>query len=113
MYRHLLSLESTSRILLEPFEFHQTAELMRMVGEQEYSSDYVNAIMEKTGGMPLYIEMIVDFFNQRPWAGGGGAQGGNGGQGELADIVNMMNFQQVIIERMDRLKPRVQLCLKV
>ena len=84
-----------------------------MVGEQEYSSDYVLAIMEKTGGMPLYIEMIVDFFNQRPWAGGGGGQGGQGGQGELADIVNMMNFQQVIIERMDRLKPRVQLCLKV
>ncbi len=59
------------------------------MGERDYSMDYVRAIMEKTGGMPLYIEMIVDFLNQKPWAAG------KGGQGELADIVNMMNFQQV------------------
>ena len=44
--------------------------------------------MEKTGGMPLYIEMIVEFFHRR--SGGAGQQGG-----DVADIVNSMNFQQV------------------
>ncbi|GAX86001.1 hypothetical protein CEUSTIGMA_g13417.t1 [Chlamydomonas eustigma] len=104
LHRQLLSLPTTTSIALGPFNFEQTRELMQIVGEKEYSADYVRAIMEKTGGMPLYIEMIVDFFNKR-----GPTEGG----GDVADIVNAMSFQQVIIERMDRLKPRTQLCLKV
>jgi hypothetical protein len=56
------------------------------VGGKEYSADYVKAILEKTGGMPLYIEMIVDFFNKR-----GSTEGGE----DVADIVNAMSFQQV------------------
>ena len=62
--------------------------LVQIVGESDPQPEYVRAIMEKTGGMPLYIEMIVEFFHRR--SGGAGQQGG-----DVADIVNSMNFQQV------------------
>ncbi|MEW5302996.1 MAG: hypothetical protein WDW36_005729 [Sanguina aurantia] len=110
MYRHLLQLGSTTRILLQPFGFHQTKALMQLVADNNYPDQYVIAVMEKTGGMPMYIEKVTEFLSQKPWLA-------EHGGGEFAANVNMtiksLNFQQVIIERMDRLKPPIQLALKV
>ena len=61
---------------------------LQLVGETNPLADYVQAILDKTGGMPLYIEMLVDFFRHRP--GIGAVMGG-----DVADLVNSMNFQQV------------------
>ena len=61
----------------------------QLVGDSDPAPDYVRAIMEKTGGMPLYIEMIVSFFSHR--TAGAGMQLG----GDVADVVNSMSFQQV------------------
>ncbi|KAG2424626.1 hypothetical protein HXX76_014351 [Chlamydomonas incerta] len=111
MYRHLLKLPSATRIVLEPFNFHQTKSLMQVVADINYPDQYVLAVMEKTGGMPLYIEKVTEFLcqSQRPWLPEQG--------GEFSANVNKMirnlNFQQVIIERMDRLKPGIHLTLKV
>ncbi|GFR48148.1 hypothetical protein Agub_g9980 [Astrephomene gubernaculifera] len=115
MYRHLLKLPSATRIVLEPFTFHQTKSLMQVVADINYPDQYVLAVMEKTGGMPLYIEKVTEFLcqsqpmTQRPWLPDQG--------GEFSANVNKMirnlNFQQVIIERMDRLKPGIHLTLKV
>ncbi|KAG2496536.1 hypothetical protein HYH03_005360 [Edaphochlamys debaryana] len=111
MYRHLLKLPSATRIVLEPFNFHQTKSLMQVVADINYPDQYVLAVMEKTGGMPLYIEKVTEFLcqSQRPWLPDQG--------GEFSANVNKMirnlNFQQVIIERMDRLKPGIHLSLKV
>ena len=43
--------------------------------------------MNKTGGMPLYIEMLVEFFRHRSGTGAAG--------GDVADLVSSTNFQQV------------------
>ncbi len=95
MYRHLLKLPTTSKVLLEPFTFQQTkafmqvrgrwplhsfpmrrckrphaaplcsmaccdvaARALQVVAENHYPDQYVLAVMEKTGGMPLYIEKV-------------------------------------------------------
>ncbi|GIL91465.1 hypothetical protein Vretifemale_19055, partial [Volvox reticuliferus] len=111
MYRHLLKLPAATRIVLEPFNFAQTKSLMQVVSDVSYPDQYVLAVMEKTGGMPLYIEKVTEFLcqSQRPWLPDQG--------GEFSANVNKMirnlNFQQVIIERMDRLKPGIHLTLKV
>ncbi|GIL60582.1 hypothetical protein Vafri_15123 [Volvox africanus] len=111
MYRHLLKLPAATRIVLERFNFAQTRSLMQVVSDVSYPDQYVLAVMEKTGGMPLYIEKVTEFLcqSQRPWLPDQG--------GEFSANVNKMirnlNFQQVIIERMDRLKPGIHLTLKV
>ncbi|EFJ50372.1 hypothetical protein VOLCADRAFT_116897 [Volvox carteri f. nagariensis] len=111
MYRHLLKLPAATRIVLEPFNFAQTRSLMQVVADVSYPDQYVLAVMEKTGGMPLYIEKVTEFLcqSQKPWLPDQG--------GEFSANVNKMirnlNFQQVIIERMDRLKPGIHLTLKV
>lgn len=93
MYRHLLKLPSATRIVLEPFNFHQTKSLMQVVADINYPDQYVLAVMEKTGGMPLYIEKVTEFLcqSQRPWLPEQG--------GEFSANVNKMirnlNFQQV------------------
>jgi hypothetical protein len=57
----------------------------------------------------LWVHQVTEFLLQKPWLADEG--------GEFAANVNKMirnlNFQQVIIERMDRLKPGIQLTLKV
>ncbi|GFH21268.1 uncharacterized protein HaLaN_18535, partial [Haematococcus lacustris] len=109
MYRHLLQLPTTSRVQLEAFTFQQTKALMQVVADINYPEQYVMAVRDKTGGMPLYIEKVTEFLCQKPWLEDEG--------GEFAANVNKMirnlNFQQVIIERMDRLKPGIHLSLKV
>lgn len=91
MYRHLLKLTTTSRVHLEPFTFQQTKALMQVVADINYPDQYVLAVMEKTGGMPLYIEKVTEFLCQKPWLADQG--------GEFAANVNKMirnlNFQQV------------------
>ena len=39
--------------------------LSQAVSSFEYPSSYVQAIMEKTAGMPLYIEKMVEFLDQQ------------------------------------------------
>ena len=58
MYKHLLKLATTSRVQIEPFSFQQTKALMQVVADINYPDQYVLAVMEKTGGMPLYIEKV-------------------------------------------------------
>ncbi len=59
MYRHLLKLPSTSKVHLEPFTFQQTKALMQALANNHLFPDqYVLAVKEKTGGMPLYIEKV-------------------------------------------------------
>ncbi len=53
---------------------------LQVIGGQEYTANDVRAIMEKTGGMPLYIETIIDFFGKKP--------------GPVNEI-NSLSFQQV------------------
>ena len=61
--------------------------MLKLVGEANPTTEYVQAIMNKTGGMPLYIEMLVEFFRQRSGTGAAG--------GDVADLVSSTNFQQV------------------
>lgn len=64
-----------------------------MVADINYPEQYVLAVMEKTGGMPLYIEKVTEFLcqSQRPWLPDQG--------GEFSANVNKMirelNFNQV------------------
>jgi hypothetical protein len=51
-------------------------------GKHEYSATYIRAINEKTGGMPLYIETIMDYFNDKQVGHGGGGRCGRGGEGK-------------------------------
>lgn len=63
----------------------------QVVADVSYPDQYVLAVMEKTGGMPLYIEKVTEFLCQKPWLAESG--------GEFAANVNKMisnlNFQQV------------------
>lgn len=91
MYHHLLKQPSSERVVLEPFTMAQTRALMQVVADVSYPDQYVQAVNEKTGGMPLYIEKVTEFLCQKPWLAESG--------GEFAANVNKMisnlNFQQV------------------
>lgn len=53
----------------------------------------VKGILEKTGGMPLYIETIVDFLiNHKPEAG---TEGEAGAAASIQDITLNLDFNQV------------------
>jgi hypothetical protein len=54
--RALLRLPVTSKLQLRPFNLQQTRALMKAVADSNYPDQYVQAVLEKTGGMPLYIE---------------------------------------------------------
>eukprot|EP00798_Chlamydomonas_sp_ICE-L_P029281 gene29281-12524_t len=106
MYRLLLNLPTTQRILLEPFNIKQTRTLMQIVAKTHFPDQYVIAIREKTGGMPHYIEEITEFIIRKPLTEGNDSVNVN-------LMIRNLNFQQVIIERVDRLRPGCNLLLKV
>lgn len=55
----------------------------------------VKGILEKTGGMPLYIETIVDFLiNHKPEAG---TEGEAGAAASIQDITLNLDFNQVCV----------------
>lgn len=68
---------------------------VQVVADINYPEQYVLAVMEKTGGMPLYIEKVTEFLcqSQRPWLPDQG--------GEFSANVNKMirelNFNQVSV----------------
>ena len=53
----------------------------QVISEFEYPLSYIQAILDKTAGMPLYIEKMVEFLDQQGTVGedGGGAFSGGGG----------------------------------
>jgi hypothetical protein len=79
------------------------------VCDNPYPDQYVLAVMEKTGGMPLYVEKVTEFLSQKPWL----AEEGGEFTANVNKMIRNLNFQQVIMERMDRLKPSTHLTLKV
>eukprot|EP00798_Chlamydomonas_sp_ICE-L_P028244 gene28244-31347_t len=89
MYNALLELESTTQITLEPFNLKQTRKLMQIVAGTHFPDAYVTAIMEKTGGMPYYIEEITDFVSRKPISGANGESAIN-----VSDMIRSLTFQQ-------------------
>ncbi|GAX78249.1 hypothetical protein CEUSTIGMA_g5691.t1 [Chlamydomonas eustigma] len=112
----LLRLDSTLHIRLQPFSLEQTRQLMQAVSKIEYPSSFVQAVLDKTAGMPLYIEKMVEFLDQQETLLQSTAMSKSGGQQHVVNIdlmINNISLQEVILQRMDRLPPRIQLCLKV
>ena len=63
---------------------------MQVVSGIQFPDQYVLAIMEKTGGMPHYIEQITEFIIRKPISAQDGEFAAN-----VNNMIRNLNFQQV------------------
>ncbi len=75
---------------------------MQVIGDEQqkhFSISEIRTILEKSAGMPLYIEAIVEFLNNKGVGGADGQGGHKGSEKSTMDMheatLGMLSFEQV------------------
>lgn len=115
-YKQLREALTTSFVRLAGLNVHETRSLMVMVANcTEISDEIVQAVHEKTGGVPMYIEQMAIYLRQKKMLSSKSRAGtALNPETGLADFIrNTVTVHHVLIEQMDLLRPNTHLTLKV
>lgn len=120
VYYRLQQRPDVHTLQLLPFALDETQSLLEMMWagspglnateDPETLRAYAKALQKKTGGLPLYVEKLVEHLRDQASEMSGKDFPINI---NINSIMRDLSFQKVILQRVDRLRPSTQLTLKV
>ncbi|GMH42293.1 hypothetical protein BSKO_10212 [Bryopsis sp. KO-2023] len=116
-YKAIRESGSTARISLPPLNLGETRALMELVaGDQTIPDDVVVAVLEKSGGVPIYIQQLTQYLVEtRLITGDGGSVGETlNTEATIAGFIrNTMSIHHLLMDQIDGLSSTGHLTLKV
>eukprot|EP00210_Caulerpa_lentillifera_P006470 g6182.t1 len=114
-FEKLCKFPQTEVIQLKPFDEETTKELIQIVVEGSLVSDsVVQYIYSKTNGIPLYVEQMTRYLKEQQLLESvilGGALNSN--EGLMSFIREQITIHQMLLDKIDELRPVTHLTLKV
>lgn len=106
---------NTEVIELKPFDVQTTKELIYIIAEGSAVSDsVVQYIYAKSNGIPLYVEQMTKYLQEQQLLESvilGGALNSN--EGLMSFIRDQVTIHQMLLDKIDQLRPITHLTLKV
>ncbi|GMH42274.1 hypothetical protein BSKO_10193 [Bryopsis sp. KO-2023] len=116
-YKAIRESGSTARISLPPLNLGETRALMELVaGDQTIPDDVVVAVLEKSGGVPIYIQQLTQYLVETGLITGDGGSVGEtlNTEATIAGFIrNTMSIHHLLMDQIDGLSSTGHLTLKV